>query len=354
MTADGSGSLPQFAYQRRPVRVVFRVGALESVRAEIDRAGFERSLLVATPGRSTVVQRLADALGSGIAGVFNRAALHVPLSLVADALAEVERTGARSVVTIGGGSAIGLGKAIAHHAGLPVAAIPTTYSGSEMTEIWGYTDEHGKKTLREAAVAPAIVIYDPALTLDLSPATSGASGMNAAAHAVEALYAADANPVSTLVSEEALRGLGRSLPAVVARPGDLAARTDALRAAHLAGVALDATSMGLHHKLAHVLGGTFGLSHAETHATLLPHVVAFNEPAAPDAMQRIAAALGASTATEGIRALGRAAGITYGLGDLGLKRDDLDRAAAIAAATTYPNPRAVTREAVLEILERAY
>jgi maleylacetate reductase len=223
-----------------------------------------------------------------------------------------------------------------------------------MTEIWGYTDEHGKKTLREAKVAPVLVIYDPALTLGLSPATSAASGMNAAAHAVEALYAADASPISTLVSEEALRGLGRSLPAVIAHPGDLPARADALRAAHLAGVALDATSMGLHHKLAHVLGGTFGLSHAETHATLLPHVVAFNEPAAPAAMRRIAAALGAPTAAEGIAALGRAVGITYGLGDLGLRREDIDRAAQLAAATTYPNPRPVTAEAVVGILRSAH
>jgi alcohol dehydrogenase class IV len=333
---------------------VFRVGAVESVRDEIERAGFRRPLIVATPGRSAVVTGLASALGGDLAGMFNRAALHVPSPLVSEVLAAVSRAGAASVVTIGGGSAIGLGKAIAHHAGLPVAAIPTTYSGSEMTEIWGYTDEDGKKTLREAKVAPGLVIYDPALTLDLSPATSAASGMNAAAHAVEALYAADANPISTLVSEEALRGLGRSLPIVIARPGDLPARTDALRAAHLAGVALDATSMGLHHKLAHVLGGTFGLSHAETHATLLPHVVAFNEPAAPEAMHRIAAAIGAPTAAEGIAALGRAVGITYGLGDLGLRREDIERAAQIAAATTYPNPRPVTAEAVTEILNRAY
>jgi alcohol dehydrogenase class IV len=347
-------SLPAFAYTRRPVRVVFRVGAVESVRDEIERAGFRRPLIVATPGRAAVVTGLASALGGDLAGMFNRAALHVPSPLVSEVLAAVSRAGAASVVTIGGGSAIGLGKAIAHHAGLPVAAIPTTYSGSEMTEIWGYTDEDGKKTLREAKVAPGLVIYDPALTLDLSPATSAASGMNAAAHAVEALYAADANPISTLVSEEALRGLGRSLPIVIARPGDLPARTDALRAAHLAGVALDATSMGLHHKLAHVLGGTFGLSHAETHATLLPHVVAFNEPAAPEAMHRIAAAIGAPTAAEGIAALGRAVGITYGLGDLGLRREDIERAAQIAAATTYPNPRPVTAEAVTEILNRAY
>lgn len=347
-------ALSQFAYTRRQVRVVFRAGAIETVRTELDRSGLQRPLIVATPGRAAVVASLASAIGGDLAGVFNRATLHVPAPLVADALAEVSRTGAASVMTIGGGSAIGLGKAIAHHTGLPVAAIPTTYSGSEMTEIWGYTDEHGKKTLREAKVAPALVIYDPALTLDLSPATSAASGMNAAAHAVEALYAADANPISTLVSEEALRGLARSLPAVVAQPGDLAARTDALRAAHLAGVALDATSMGLHHKLAHVLGGTFGLSHAETHATLLPHVVAFNEPAAAEAMRRIAAALDAPTAAAGIAALGRSVGITYGLGDLGLKREDIDRAAEIAAATTYPNPRAVTKDLVADLLQRAY
>lgn len=344
----------RFVYQRRAVRVVFRPGALGDVAAELDRAGLANAFVLATPGRQRDVEKLVATLGSRLAGVFDRAALHVPSALVTEALEAAKRAGGGVSVALGGGSAVGLGKAMAHHIGLPLVAIPTTYSGSEMTEIWGFTDAQGKRTMRDPQVAPRIVIYDPELTTSLSAATSAASGMNAAAHAVEALYAPDRHPPASLAAVEALCGLARSLPMVIARPDDLDARGDALRAAHLAGVALDGTSMGLHHKLCHVLGGSFGLPHAETHAVLLPHVTAYNAPGAPDAMAEIAAALGTPAAAEGLAALNRRLGITYSLRDLGLERADLDRAAAIAVTSTYPNPRPVTAEAVRAILDAAF
>jgi alcohol dehydrogenase class IV len=177
--------------------------------------------------------------------------------------------------------------------------------------------------------------------------------MNAMAHCVEALYAPDREPMSALFAREGIRMLAESLPAVVREPSDVAARQRAFFGAHLAGRALAMTAMGLHHRLCHVLGGTFGLPHALTHAILLPHVTAYNAPAAKAAMAEIAAALGAETAWTGLYGLGRALGITATLRDLGLGPAELDRAAELAVAGSHANPRAVTRAGVREILERA-
>jgi maleylacetate reductase len=342
-----------FSYELPPVRVVFGAGSLGELPDVLGRAGLDRALVVTTPGRVAALRDTVAALDGRVAGVFDRAELHVPASVVNAALDEVVRLSPDSVVAVGGGSAIGVAKAMALAVGLPVVAVPTTYSGSEMTEIWGITEGGVKRTGRDARVAPRIVLYDPALTLSLPPGVSAASGMNAIAHAVEALYAPDANPRSTLLAEEAIRALARALPAIVGRPDDLDARAEALRGAHCAGSALGMTSMGLHHTLCHTLGGAFGLPHALTHAIVLPHVVRFNAPAAVDAARRVADALGTTDAAEGLVALNRSLGLTASLRDLGLTAADLDSAADRMAGRTFPNPRAVTREGVRAVLAAA-
>lgn len=343
----------RFSYELSPVRVVFGAGCLAELPDVLGRAGFDRALVVTTPGRSAALGDPSTALGGRFAGLFDRAELHVPAAVVTAALDDVARLAPDSVVAVGGGSAIGLAKALALVAGLPVVAVPTTYSGSEMTGIWGITENGVKRTGRDVRVAPRVVVYDPALTLGLPPDASAASGMNAIAHAVEALYAPDANPRSTLLAEEAIRALGRALPRLVGRPDDLEARADALGGAHCAGTALGMTSMGLHHTLCHVLGGAFGLPHALTHAVVLPHVMAFNASAAPEAARRVAAALGAADAAAGLGALDRTLGLTASLADLGLGAADLDRAADQVAGRRFANPRPVTREAVRAVLEAA-
>jgi maleylacetate reductase len=223
-----------------------------------------------------------------------------------------------------------------------------------MTSIWGTTEGKMKRTERDPRVAARLVLYDAELTLDLPPATSAASGMNAMAHCVEALYAADASPASSLFAEDGIRRLARSLPIVVRAPHDMTARSNALAGAHLAGRALDMTSMGLHHKLCHVLGGSFGLPHAETHAAILPYVVAFNAPSAPAAMARVAKALSASEAAGGLYNLSRALGTARSLAELGLKAVDVPKAAAIAVSGSYPNPRATSEHDVRNLLEAAF
>ncbi|HEY2112616.1 MAG TPA: maleylacetate reductase, partial [Dongiaceae bacterium] len=248
-------------------------------------------------------------------------------------------------------------KAVALELGLPILAVPTTYSGSEMTPIWGLTEGGLKKTGRDPRVLPRTVIYDPSLILGLPPATTAASGINAMAHCVEALYAADGNPIASAMAEEGLRRLARSLPEAVRQPADLEARAETLCGAWLAGACLGSVGMALHHKLCHSLGGSFNLPHAETHTAILPHAAAYNAPAAPAAMARIAAAIGAEpgqSAAAALFDLALACGARMRLADVGLREEDLDRAAELALAAPYPNPRPLDRAGIRRLLEDAY
>ena len=259
-----------FVYDQLACRVVFGAGAFDKLAAEVDRLGLSKLLVLSTPGQVKLAEEAARRLGSRAAGLYPHAKMHVPIETAQAARAEARRLGADGAVAIGGGSTIGLGKAIALESGLPIVAIPTTYAGSEMTPIYGLTEGGAKKTGRDAKVLPRTVIYDPLLTLGLPAKISGPSGMNAIAHCVEALYAENANPVISLMAEEGIRTLARSLPRIAADLGDLDARGDALYGAWLAGISLGAVGMALHHKLCHTLGGSFNLPHAETHTIVLP------------------------------------------------------------------------------------
>lgn len=341
-------------YETAAVRVVVGPGAVAGAAGELERLGVARALVITTPGRAAAFAEALSALGERAAGVLALARLHVPAEVVREAVDEVRRLAPDGLVALGGGSAVGLAKAVALETGLPILAVPTTYSGSEMTRIWGVREGERKRTGRDARVAPRTVVYDPVLTVGLPAATSAESGMNAVAHAVEALYAPDATPVSSALAGEAIRLLSGGLADVVRRPGDVEARGRALWGAHLAGRALDLTAMGLHHNLAHVLGGTFGLPHARVHALLLPHVTAYNAPAAPEAMRRVRAALGSGDAARGLFELGASLGIAGSLADMGLARGDLERAAELAVEGGYPNPRRSTVKEVRRLLEGAW
>jgi maleylacetate reductase len=341
-----------FAYTTHEVRITFGAGSIATLPAELERGGFGTVLLLTTSGRPADREALVARIRDCCVGTYAGARLHVPDEVIVEAREVVQRLAPGGLVAYGGGSAIGLGKALAFETRLPLAAVPTTYSGSEMTAIWGSSDGKAKRTFRDAHVAPRLVLYDPELTVDLSPAVSAASGMNALAHCVEAEYAPEAGPVVSWFASEGIRRLAAGLPRAIASPRDAGARTDALFGAHLAGRALDMTSMGLHHKLAHILGGSFGLGHAESHAALLPWVTAFNAPAAPAAMARIASALGTADAAEGLLDLSQRLRIRS-LGDLGFRRESVPQAAALAAGMTFPNPRPVDVPGVRRLLELA-
>jgi maleylacetate reductase len=342
-----------FVYEQPARRVIFAPEALDRLPEEISRAGYRRVLMISTPGRRFGAEA-ENRLGKLLAAACDIAAMHVPIETVHVARARAREANADALLAIGGGSTIGLAKAIALESELPIVAVPTTYAGSEMTSIYGISAGGVKKTGRDSRVSPRLVLYDPTLTLSLPPAVSGPSGMNAIAHAVEALYAHDANPVITLLSAESIRTLSRALPTVVRMPGDVDARTDALYGAWLAGTALGAVTMALHHRLCHVLGGSFNLPHAEVHTVVLPHVVSFNRDAAPEAMVMVAEALGTTDAAGGLYDLAAAMGAPTSLQALGMPYDGLDRAASMVAGNPPSNPRAIDLEGVRTLLEDAF
>ena len=343
-----------FIFSAHAARVVFGVGSLAHLDREIGLLGAKRALVLSTPEQAAQAEDLAKRLGSRCAGVFAKAVMHVPVETARQARNEAARIGADCAVAIGGGSTTGLGKAIALESSLPILAIPTTYAGSEMTTIYGITEGGQKKTGRDPRVLPKTVIYDPEITLSLPPALSATSGMNAIAHAVEALYAVDANPIISMMSEEGIRALAQGLPGVMANPHDMAARNLGLYGAWLCGMALNGTSMALHHKLCHTLGGSFNLPHAETHTVVLPHATAYNAKAAPEAMMRVARALGATEAARGLYDLEVKLGTPRALKDLGMPESGLDKAADLAAANPYANPVPIERAAIRQLLDNAF
>ncbi|MDR3395257.1 MAG: maleylacetate reductase [Parasulfuritortus sp.] len=343
-----------FTYSSNPARVVFGAGSLQHLGREIDALGARKALVLCTPGQRPLAERLAALLGGRCAGIFDRAVMHVPIETAREAREVARRAGADCAVAVGGGSTIGLGKAIALDSGLPILAIPTTYAGSEMTPIYGITEAGLKKTGKDARVLPRTVFYDPELTIGLPVTVSVTSGLNAIAHAAEGLYAADGNPIMDLMAQEGIAAIGRALPAIKIKADDRQARSDALYGAWLCGTVLGHVGMALHHKLCHTLGGSFNLPHAETHAIVLPHALAYNAKAAPLAMQRIARALQADSAPQAVFDLARDNGAPGALKDIGMKAADLDKACDLALQNQYPNPRPLERAAIRQLLQDAF
>jgi alcohol dehydrogenase class IV len=346
--------MKSFIFEASPGRVVFGAGALDHLPREIEHLGARRALVLSTPQQAELASELSARLGERSAGIYPHAVMHVPVEVARKAIEEAVRLGADCVVAAGGGSTIGLAKAIALHSALPILAVPTTYAGSEMTPIYGLTDAGLKTTGRDRRVLPKTVIYDPCLTLELPLTMSITSAFNAIAHAAEALYAENANPMTNLMAEEGIRALARGLLGVKADPRNLDSRSDCLYGAWLCGAVLGMANMALHHKLCHVLGGSWNLPHAETHTVILPHVLAYNDAAAPEAMSRIARALDAPNAASAIFALMQKLGAPTSLKEIGMKREDLARAASLVMEQPYYNPRPVTYEGVEALLDDAF
>ena len=343
-----------FVFDTRLPRVVFGAGSLERLPQELDRLGFGRALVLSTPGQAALAERVAATLAPRAAGVFADARMHVPVEVARAACDEARRVGADCTVAVGGGSTTGLGKAVAFETGLPMIALPTTYAGSEMTSMYGLTEAGLKRTGRDPRVVPSCVVYDPELSRTLPFGVTRVSVMNALAHAAEGLYAPDGNPLVDRMAEEGIRLGAATLPRLQADSSDLAARGDALVCAWLCGTVMGSTTVGLHHKLCHTLGGSFGLPHAEVHAVILPHALAYNAAAAPEAMATMARALQAAEAARGFFDLNARHGGPTALQAIGMHADDLDRAARLAVENQYPNPRPLELAPVRELLQRAF
>jgi maleylacetate reductase len=343
-----------FTFENLPCRVVFGSGTLSAAADEIRRLGGSRALVLTTPQQEAEGRKLGSSLGPLFAGIFSGATMHTPVEVTERALAAMQECDADCVVSLGGGSTTGLGKALALRTGVNQLCIPTTYAGSEMTPILGETKDGLKTTVRNTAVLPETVIYDVDLTLSLPASLAATSGINAIAHAVEALYARDRNPVISLMAEEGIRALADALPSIMDKPGDRDARGQALYGAWLCGICLGTVGMALHHKLCHTLGGTFDLPHAETHTIVLPHAVAYNAPAAPDAVARIARAIRVSDAAEGLYDLARRLNAKLALRDIGMPESGIDKAADLAVTNAYWNPRPLERNAIRDLIARAW
>lgn len=340
-------------HETLPSRVLVGPGARHEIPDEIERLGAQRVLLVATGSAKAAADELAEALGPRLAARFDRPVVHTPVAVTAEAMSVVGETGTDSVVAIGGGSAVGLAKAISARTGLPQLAVPTTYAGSEVTPVLGETDNGVKTTRRDPALAPGTVVYDAELTLTMPRGLTLTSAMNALAHAVEALWAPNATAASDGLATESAEGILTALPVVLADPSGVTGRERLQSAAWLAGLCLAQTRMGLHHQLAHALGGTFDLPHAELHTLLLPHVMAFNLPAAPKAAARLERITGSDPVAV-VSGLARSHDGSTTLGALGVPRDGLRAVAERVVVQPYPNPRTLDIDELTRVLEGAW
>lgn len=321
---------------------------------EIVRLGASRALILSTPEQSADAEALALQIGSLSAGVFSGARMHTPTDVTDIAMAAVRDTGADCVVALGGGSSIGLGKAIALRTDLPQITIPTTYAGSEATPILGETVDGVKTTQSSPKILPEVILYDVNLTLSLPAGLSVTSGINAIAHAVEGLYSQQANPIISLIAEQGIQSLASALPRVKADPQDVSARSDALYGAWLCGTTLGAVGMALHHKLCHTIGGSFDMPHAPTHTVMLPHALAYNAPYIPEALRRMERALENDNAPLALFKLAETLGAPTSLQQLGMPRDGLERVLELTLSKPYWNPAPLDGERLKALLERAW
>ncbi|CAH0057779.1 unnamed protein product [Clonostachys solani] len=345
-----------FQYQANAANVIFGSGTIHRLPSELKRLGLHSPLLLSTSQQVSQAEHIKAALKSQVAGIFAGAVMHTPVEVTGEAIKAARASGCDSLISIGGGSTIGLGKAISFRTGLYHLAIPTTYAGSEATPILGET-EHGRKTTRsDSKILPGTIIYDVDLTMTLPASMSTVSGINAIAHAVDALQARNGNPIVSLMAQQGIKALVQSLPIIHQDPSNHDARSKALYGAWLCGMCLGSVGMSLHHKLCHTLGGSFNLPHAETHAIILPHALAYNAPEITGVMAILDALLPSDDgdAIQGFNQLLERLEIKRDLKSFGFQEGDIAKAADIACINPYWNPRQVEKPLIQELLRRAW
>ena len=343
-----------FDYQSLPWNIVFGVGAVERLPNELDKLEYHRALVLSTPEQTDQGREIVQLLGDRAVGLFDRAAMHVPAVTVDQAVHESKRLSADCTVSIGGGSTTGLGKALALRLSLPNVVIPTSYAGSEMTNIWGITENGRKETGRDNAVLPDLVLYDPELTRTMPPKFAGPSCLNAFAQAVVNVASGKINPIVSSMALEAVRAISHGLPIIMAEPDNMDARSEVLLGACLAGGSLGTGTTSLHHRLCHAFGGLLNSPHAETHAILLPHCVAYNAAAAAEGTRKVAEAMKVPDAAIGIYELASVVAAPTALQHIGIDYNDLDKIVALVMEAPPENPEPVTKIRLRALLEYAY
>jgi alcohol dehydrogenase class IV len=357
-------------------RLHFGAGALERVPTVLRELGLRRVLLVTTAGRATSPdgERVSAAIGRTLESTFDGVRSHLPTTVVQAAVLQARRDAVDGIVSFGGGSCMDLGKAVSyfieHEAGTPGAsyadrpavahiAVPTTYSGAEVTPFFGMTDERtrSKSGGGGPTTAPIAVVYDPVLTLSTPPRVTAETAMNALAHCVEAAYARRRSPEAQAVALAGAGRVGRWLPGVVDDPADIEARTGLLEGAALAGRALQNASMGVHHGLAQLLGGRTGIPHGLANAVILPHAMRFNAEVVGDELLLVGEVLGDPADPAGaVERLSSRVGLPARLSECGVQEEDIDAVARLSQSSpaVQGNPRPVSEEDARAILAAAW
>ena len=343
-----------FAHETLAQRVLFGTGmAAENLAAEVDRLGASRIMVIAAPYEAEMAASVTADIDVVLR--YSDVVQHVPIETAELARAEALEHDIDLIVSVGGGSTTGLAKAITMATGIPIVAVPTTYAGSEATNVWGLTEAERKTTGVDNRVLPVAIVYDAALTYSLPTELTVASGLNALAHDIDSMWAPRADPINQALAAEGIRALATGLRGVVADPRNRDGRESTLYGAYLSAVAFASAGSGLHHKICHVLGGTYNLPHAQTHATVLPYVLAFNAPFAPEAEQRIAQAFGAPSALTGLDRLRQGLNAPQALRDYGFDEESIPEAAEIIMPLIpASNPRAATEADIQQLLRLAW
>lgn len=325
-------------YQPLPTRVIFG-GSRSSLPAAIEGLGIRQPVVLSSRTHTAAVVEVLTAACLGEDAVFYDAEMHTPVSVTERAMTFMQSRGADGIVALGGGSVIGLSKALALRTDLPQIVIPSTFAGSEMTNILGETSGGRKVTQRGAEIQPETVIYDVSLYAGLPASLRVTSALNALSHAVEALYAQDRNPISSLMAVEAARRIITGLPRIIRGSNDPDDLWAVMFGAHLAATVLGSVAMSLHHKICHVLGGTFGLPHAQTHSVMLPYVVAYNAAAARPELAPLRDMLPGDELGAALRTFALGLGAPPSLSSLGFSRSEAGRTAQLVFEAAYGNPR---------------
>lgn len=343
-----------FNYKTSPAEIVFGSNAISKLPDAASGLGCSKLLVLATDQQKSTAEVVAQSLGNLCAGVHAKAVMHTPVDVTEAALTVVKELHVDGLLSIGGGSTIGLGKAIAYRTDLPQIVLPTTYAGSEVTSILGQTENGKKTTLRSPKVLPEVVFYDAQMTHSLPVKMSITSGINAIAHAIEALYAQDKNPVSTMMAVEGAVALIDALPRIAIDQNDSNAREKAFYGSWLCGTVLGNVGMALHHKLCHTLGGLFDLPHAETHTVVLPHAVSYNALAVPELLAPLQDALQTNDPGKGLYDFAKRLGAPTSLREIGMPEDGIDLATDQAMANPYWNPRELKSTEIRQLISDAY
>lgn len=381
-----------FRYVSYAQEVIFASGALARVGEAVERFGWQRLILCTNHSMQANghVNSIKSVLGDRLIGTFDRVQPHVQDVQVAEALTLADQNHVDAIIGMGGGSPIGMAKAVAfaleekrtdhptrsafptEQPLIPVIAIPTTYAGSEMTAVYGIT--HTKEspprkiTVNDPKTAPKLVIYDPELTLNLPPHLTASTGINALAHCIEALYSITRHPLSTAAATSGIRHISSTLLNCCRDGNNLQARAELLLGSHLAGLSLASVSMGLHHGLCHVLGGTANVPHGIANSIILPHAIRFNAEATASQLLPAAEAMGISlngiSPVMAIEAMAQKIFELVGemnlpqrLREAGAKLNESDlpdlAQLAFQNRTVQNNPRPITEPAQIQALLRA-